>query len=185
MSDAPTQPGYHPVAKVLHWTMVVLLAAQFVLGYAIDREDDLLRWVVDAWLAGEEEQLLRVHAFLGLALLLLATLRVLWRSAAGLPPWAPGLSDRERRVAHHVERILYGMMFLIPVTGLALVLFSGEDWNVGARGWRAPFDWVDDDLLLGAHIATHLTFFAALGVHVGMVLKHQLIDRDGLLRRML
>lgn len=185
MPEATQEAGYHFVAKVLHWTMFVVLAAQFVVGYAIDREDDLLAWAVDAWLAGEEEQLLGVHAGLGLVLLLLAVFRVLWRSAAGLPPWAPGLSDRERRVVHHVERILYATMFLIPLTGLALVLLSGEDWNVGAQGWRAPLDWVDDDLLLGTHIATHLTFFTALAVHVGMVLKHQFIDRDRLLRRML
>jgi cytochrome b561 len=146
MSDATNEAEYQLVAKVLHWTMFVFLAAQFVLGYAIDREDDLLEWVVDAWLAGEEEQLLGVHAGLGLALLLLAILRELWRSAAGLPPWAPGLSDRERRVVPYVERILYGTMFLIPLTGLTLVLFSGEDWNVGAQGWRAPFDWVVADL---------------------------------------
>ncbi len=40
------------------------------------------------------------------------------------------------------------------------------------------------DDLLGLHIASHLAFFAALAVHVGMVLRHQLVVRDGLLRRM-
>jgi len=49
----------------------------------------------------------------------------------------------------------------------------------------APLELVDDDVLLAAHIATHLVFFAALAVHVGLVLKHQLVDRDGLLKRML
>jgi cytochrome b561 len=43
---------------------------------------------------------------------------------------------------------------------------------------------LDDDLLLGAHIATHLTLFVALVVHVGLVLKHQFVDRDRLLNRM-
>jgi cytochrome b561 len=44
---------------------------------------------------------------------------------------------------------------------------------------------VDDDILLGAHILTHVAFFLAFAVHVGLVLKHQFVDRDNLLRRML
>lgn len=76
-------------------------------------------------------------------------------------------------------------MFLIPLTGLALLLVSGEDWDLGTREWQAPLELADDDVLLGAHIATHLAFFAAFATHVGLVLKHQFIDRDALLRRML
>lgn len=77
------------------------------------------------------------------------------------------------------------MMFLIPFTGLALALVSGEDWDLGGREWEAPYEGADDDVLLWAHIATHVTFLTAFTVHVGLVLKHQLIDRDRLLRRML
>jgi cytochrome b561 len=61
-------------------------------------------------------------------------------------------------------RVLYLSLFLIPLTGLSLLLIS-------------------DDLLF-AHIATHVLFFAALAAHLGLVLKHQFIDRDNLLGRM-
>lgn len=175
---------YHLVARILHWTMLIALLAQFVLGYGIDRADDLLEWPVDRWFAGEEDVLV-VHVGLGLVILLLATVRLLWRRAAGLPPWAPGLSELERRISHRVEQVLYAAMFLIPLTGIALVLLSGDDWELGQRQWRAPVELLDDDVLLGAHIAAHVAFLAALAAHVGMVLKHQLVDRDGLLRRML
>jgi cytochrome b561 len=46
-------------------------------------------------------------------------------------------------------------------------------------------DLADDDTLLTAHVTTHLVFFVVLAVHVGLVLKHQLVDRDHLLNRML
>jgi hypothetical protein len=42
---------------------------------------------------------------------------------------------------------------------------------------------VSDDLLF-LHVVTHIAFFAALAAHVGLVLKHQLIDGDRLLHRM-
>lgn len=178
-------PGYPVGTKILHWAMVVALSIQFVLGYAIDRADDLLEWFVDGWLGGQEDRLVLMHVGIGLIIISLAIVRVVWRRTVGLPPWAPGLSELERRIAHRVEQVLYWLMFLIPLTGLALVLVSGEDWDLGRGQWQAPVEWLDDDVLLGAHIASHLTFFAALAIHVGLVLKHQFIDRDHLLRRML
>lgn len=186
----PTPPGgadvgHHPLTRLLHWTMAGLIGLQFVVGYSLERADDLLEPVVDAWLGGEDDLLVGVHALIGVAILLVALVRVTWRRVAGLPPWAPGLSALERRLAHRVEQILYAMMFLIPVSGLALVLVSGEDWDLGRRTWQAPVELADDDVLLAVHIATHVTFLATLTVHVGMVLKHQLVDRDRLLRRML
>jgi cytochrome b561 len=184
MAD-PTGPArYHPVARLLHWTMLVAIGAQFLLGYGIDRADDLFEWVVEWRFAGEDDALVFLHVGLGMLILLLATVRLLWRLLAGLPPWAPELSEQERRVAHRVEQVLYAAMFLIPLTGIALVVLAGEDWQFGRWALRAPVELVDDDVLLGVHIATHVAFLAALTVHVGMVLKHQVIDRDRLLRRM-
>jgi cytochrome b561 len=46
-------------------------------------------------------------------------------------------------------------------------------------------DLADDDTLLTAHVTTHVVFFCVLALHVGLVLKHQLVDRDRLLGRML
>ena len=185
MSSATERSGYGLVAKILHWAMFLGLLAQFVVGYAMERADDLLASPVDRWLGGEQDRLLAAHVAIGIGILALAIVRVAWRRMAGLPPWAPGLSARERRIEQRVEQVLYWLMFLIPLTGLALVLVSGEDWERGRREWQAPFEWADDDVLLGAHITTHLTFLAAFAVHVGLVLKHQIIDRDRLLRRML
>ena len=176
--------GYGLVTKLLHWATVVVLAAQFVVGYAMTRADDVIEPFAERWLGGEDN-LLGVHVALGVGILVLAAVRLLWRAGTPLPEWADGLSPTERRVAHVVERLLYATLVLIPVTGLALVLASGEDWELGNREWVAPFELADDDVLLGAHIATHLTFFAALAVHVGLVLKHQLVDRDRILERML
>ena len=43
---------------------------------------------------------------------------------------------------------------------------------------------VSDDAV-ALHVASHIAFFCAVAAHLGLVLKHQLIDRDRLLRRML
>ena len=82
-----------------------------------------------------------------------------------MPPWAPGLSKTERTVAHWTERALYLLLFTIPLTGLWLVLISDD--------------------AVGVHVASHIAFFVVVAAHIGLVLKHQLIDRDRLLRRMI
>jgi cytochrome b561 len=72
VSLKPDERGYGTVVKVLHWTtMLLALAAQFAVGYSMDRGEHLLEWAVDRWLDGEEEALLPVHVALGLLILAL------------------------------------------------------------------------------------------------------------------
>ena len=178
--------GYGVVTKALHWATVVLLAAQFTVGYALTGADAPLEWAIDRWLGGDEEGLLWVHVGLGLSLLVVAAVRTAWRVTTPLPPWAEVLSARERRVASLVERVLYWLLWLIPASGLALLLLGGEDWELaGGSEFPSPFELVDDDVVLAAHVATHVAFFATLALHVGLVLRHTVVSRDGLLRRML
>jgi cytochrome b561 len=177
--------GYGLVTKSLHWITVLALVAQFTIGYSMVRFDDLGEALADRWLGGEEERLLTVHVALGVSILVLALVRVSWRRLTPLPPWAEGLSETERRVESRLEQALYLMLLLIPLTGLSLIFLTGENWEIGGREWPSPVELADFDTLLTAHIVTHVLFFLVLAVHVGLVLKHQLIDRDRLLNRML
>jgi cytochrome b561 len=106
-----------------------------------------------------------VHVLLGLLVLALAASRVVWRRTAGLPPWADGLSESERTLAHWTEKVLLSLLFVMPLSGLLIVVVSYD--------------------LLPLHIAAHIAFFVAIAAHLGLVLKHQLVDRDRLVARML
>jgi cytochrome b561 len=112
------------------------------------------------------DHLLTVHVILGSLILTLAVIRLAWRLTTPLPPWAETLSPGERTFAHWTERALYVLMFAIPITGLWLIL-------------------ADDDELRTPHVLSHIAFSVVFVLHVGLVLKHQLLDRDRLLRRML
>lgn len=174
----PRARAYGAVARSLHWLTVVALGAQFTIGYALDTGGQGRgrgrgrgggsgrgrgRGGEDLDVFGDA--LLTAHVALGLTILALALARLWWRRRHGLPPWAESLSTPERTLAHWTERALYTLLLLIPLTGLWLVVVS------------------DDALAL--HVASHVAFFVALAAHVGLVLKHQLVDRDGLLWRML
>jgi cytochrome b561 len=111
----------------------------------------------DDSLLGHGWDLVATHVALGLVILLLGVVRVVWRRASGLPPWARALSAGDRRLMVLVERTLLSLLFVIPATGLALVL--GDD------------DW------LALHVAAHIAFFVALTIHVGIVLRRGLLPR--------
>jgi cytochrome b561 len=107
-----------------------------------------------------------IHVLLGLSIMTLGLVRVAWRIATPLPPWAPYLRQGERRLEAALENLMLTLLFVVPATGLLLVA-SGED------------DW------LPAHIVAQLVLLALIAVHVGLVLSHTVVRRDGQLRRML
>ena len=79
------------------------------------------------------------------------------------------------------------LMLAIPLSGLALAVAAERPLPfVGELEISDALDDSDvEDVFEGGHIATHLAFFAAFTLHIGLVIKHQLLDRDGLLRRIL
>jgi cytochrome b561 len=178
-SESAQRPpgGYSTVTKAMHWLTVAALVAQFIVGYSLDvggrgrgrgrgegRGRGRGRGGDDLDVFGDDT-VLTVHVVLGASILVLATVRLAWRMHSELPPWAAGLSAMERTIAHWTERALYVLLFAIPLSGLSLVLISDD--------------------ALPVHVASHIAFFVVVAGHVGLVLKHQLLDRDDLLRRML
>ncbi|MFC7494988.1 MULTISPECIES: cytochrome b/b6 domain-containing protein [unclassified Nocardioides] len=98
-----------------------------------------------------------LHVLLGLLLIVLGATRVLWRRLTPLPPWDSRLTTTDQRIVHATEVALLTLLFVVPLTGLALV--AGEDD------------------LLPLHIAAHVGFFLALGAHLTMVLGRRLLPR--------
>jgi cytochrome b561 len=80
------------------------------------------------------------------------------------PPWAPFLRAAERRLESVLEKLLLTLLFVVPATGLLLI--AGES------------EW------LAIHIVAQLVLLAVIAVHVGLVLSHTVVKRDGQLWRM-
>jgi cytochrome b561 len=171
----PRRAGYRPSQKLLHWLTVLALAAQLAVGYLMDADDSghgrgrgrgrggesgrgRGRGGESGGYLDDPDTLVKVHVVLGLAILVLAAARLVVRRVAGLPPWAEQLSPAQRRLAHWTERVLLTTLFVIPLSGLALVL-SG------------------DDDLLWLHVAGHVAFFVALAAHLSTNLRPQVLRR--------
>jgi cytochrome b561 len=90
-----------------------------------ERADDALGTAWDDLWSGDlfanGVSLSELHVLLGLSILAMAVLRLVWRRAGGLPPWATALNAVERFLEAWVEKGLLLLLFVIPVTGLLMV----------------------------------------------------------------
>jgi len=106
-----------------------------------------------------------LHVVLGLSIMLLGLFRVLWRARTPLPPWADYLGPGERRLQSLLEKVLLTLLFVVPGTGLLLV--------VGSNDW------------LPVHVTAQVLLLGVIALHVGLALKHTVVRRHRHLARML
>src|SRR3954469_24254955 len=91
------------------------------------REDDYVSAAFSGDVMKDGLSLPEVHVLLGLSIMLLGVLRVLWRATTPLPRWSPFLKAEERRLESVLEKLLLPLLFVVPATGLLLVV-GESDW---------------------------------------------------------
>lgn len=171
-------PRYDRFAVLLHWLVAVLIIAAFALG------------VVMVDIPGITPTKLKYfswHKWLGVTVLALVALRLLWRLWRGAPP-AVDMPVWQRRASVLTHVLLYVLMFAVPLSGYFYSLAAGVPVvYLGVLPLPEPIgaDPALKPVLKQLHLALVYTMLAFVIIHVLAVLKHQLIDRDGLLRRML
>ena len=171
------------ISQLFHWSVAALFVFEYVVANLMLRikAGETLLGITQGWLYNW-------HKSIGLILLLLALARIVWRKAAALPDWAPTLTPAERRTTAWLEKALYGCMILMPLSGYLFVMAGGFGVKLfGVYNLPNPIGevaWLATASRL-LHVLTSYGIVLALGAHLGLVLRHQLVLRDGLLRRML
>ncbi|AOI98899.1 MULTISPECIES: cytochrome b [Burkholderia] len=176
----PASPArYAHTAIALHWLIALLIVCGFALG-----------WVMTD-IPGFTPTKLKYfswHKWIGVTVFALAVVRVLWR-ATHLPPPLPGDTPAwQRAVSHGVHMLLYVLMIVIPVTGY--LYSSASNIPVVYLGIVPLPRLIDPDPALKEtfktlHVSLNYILLSLVAMHVLAALKHQLLDRDGLLSRML
>ncbi len=168
---------YGAVAQALHWLVVVMLAVQVTLGTIAE----------DLPVGLERLVMMSRHKSFGITILAIAVLRLVWRLFHRPPP-EPPMPAWQLRAAGLVHWGLYALLFALPLTGWLMSSASNRpvSWFglVQLPDFVAPDEGVKDFF----HEAHHLCIYALyvlVAIHVLAALKHQFIDRDGLIRRML
>ena len=131
--------------------------------------------------------LYNAHKWAGVLILTLAALRLWWRLVRR-PPELPAMPSWQHAAAKASHAAMYLLFFAVPLMGWAYSSAAG--FPVVLFGVLPLPDWVPKDRDLAQALKPwHGRLAWLLGalvlVHVAAVCKHQWIDRDGLLHRML
>jgi cytochrome b561 len=177
MSNTMKTQRYDRLAMSLHWLIALLLIPMLFAGEELMENE------------GSGTFLPSVHVSIGLAVLVLSLIRLGWRFAHPAPPPPAGTAAWELTAARIAHALFYVLMIGLPVTGwLGLPHFLWEEPSLAgltAFGLAVP---VAPELGVPAgalHNIGSKVAIALLILHVAAALKHQFINRDEVLARML
>jgi cytochrome b561 len=136
---------------------------------------------------GNYHRLVAIHRPLGIMILILAVIRLVNRMFTTLPPFPPTMSQRERFLASASERLLYTLMFALPLVGWGML--SAGHYPIVMFGLVhlppiLPANPTLYAILRKTHTILAYFLFVIFLLHLGAVWFHTLIVRDRLLNRM-
>jgi cytochrome b561 len=194
----PNEPSrYGAVSQWLHWTTVALVIVLIVMGKAGDIEADEPDNLMFFW-----------HSSLGVLVFVLALARIVWYFAGPHPPFPESMSRSARGLARAVHVSLYALLLALPLSGWLVTSTEGVAapvFGVGSlpslnvhrlsgvpvtsvtegSSVRAQENEGREDAFKEIHEVLGNILLVLASLHVLAALKHQFIDRDDVLARML
>jgi len=164
-------------ARILHWLMAAMILAMLFIGVGMV-----------ASVSERHEWLLRIHKPLGIAILLLAVVRLAVRLRHPPPPLPADLPMLQKLAAHASHWLLYALMIAMPLVGWAMLSAGGYPVMLGASlrlPAILPASATAFAILRHLHGWLALLLFLTFLAHLGAALYHGLIRRDGVLASML
>ncbi len=135
---------------------------------------------------GNYHRFVALHRPLGIAILILAIIRLINRKFSTLPPFPPTMSPLERLAASWSERLLYALMIALPLVGWGM-LSAGHYPIVMFGPVHLPPILPANPMLYiflrRTHTVLAYLLFLTFLAHLGAVLFHTLVIRDRLLDR--
>lgn len=178
MSMTNTASRYGYVNITLHWAMALLIIGMLILGF----------YMADLPRSLEKLSLIGWHKSFGVLILMLVIIRALWRFANIAPVYADNMPTWQKLTAHGMHYILYGFMFVMPLTGW--LMSSAAGLPVSFFGLFTLPNLVSPNpvwkyYFFQVHGTCALVLIALICVHVLAALKHHFWDKDDILKRML
>jgi cytochrome b561 len=172
-----TSARWGSVAQLLHWTIVLLIIVQFVLGYRAH------------WATGFAKLTSVVpHKSWGITILARVLIRLVWRLMNPTPLLPDTLKPWERFAAHVTHYGLYFLLFAMPLVGW--IASSARSFPVSWFGLVQLPDLIGPnrplyDTLMACHYWMSWLLVGIAALHIAAALKHHFVLKDTVLRRML
>ena len=171
---------YNAVAMGLHWIIALLMIPMLFFG------EELME--VEGGTGGT--LLPTIHVSAGIAILVLTVLRLIWRVVNPPPPAPLTMAGWERTAAAATHVLFYVLMIALPLSGWLLVpdFLRDEPGMAGLSFFGVlPIQEGNEegDAVPQLRNAGPCPFVTLVILHVAAALKHPLINRDDVMRRML
>lgn len=175
MSQAPAPLRYDALARSMHWASALLIVAAFVMGLTIDALPKEMR-----------PAYLNAHALAGIAILVLAFVRLGWRAGHPAPPPPVGTTSLGALAIKLGHGVLYLFMIAVPLIGFAPLFTRGRGVDFGLFQIASPIPvtkpWIG--LTTEIHEIAAYALIALAAGHVAAAFYHQFALKDGVLSRM-
>lgn len=166
---------FNLLARVLHWSMAVMILAMLFIGVTMVASLHLRPLLID------------LHRPLGVAIGVLALLRLYNRLRHRPPPLPADLPAWQATAARLSHWLLYALMLAMPLIGWAMLSAGGYP-IVFWQGLHLPPIVPHTPLLYAALRTAHgvlaYVLFATVLAHVGAALFHLWVRRDGVFQAM-
>ncbi len=177
---------YTQTAILLHWLIALVIVVNFALAFIAEA-------------VAEGASIMLLHKSLGISLIGLILMRILWRATHRPPAYPSRYAAWERGLANAVHGALYLVMLAVPIAGYLVD-------NSGRRATSLSLDifgvipipripaLVEMEPLAKAELHHLFEEIHELGawvlvalvlLHIAGALKHQLIDREPAIQRIL
>ena len=166
---------FSALQRALHWVMAICILAMLFIGVGMV-----------STFGAKYLTLVSIHKPLGIAILVLALLRLIVRFRNGAPPLPSNMPEPMKLAARVSHIAFYVLMIAMPVIGWAML--SAADFPVVIAGMHLPAivspNAALHSTLWNAHKLLAFGFFALILVHLAAGLFHALVRRDGVFEAM-
>jgi cytochrome b561 len=162
---------FNPLQRTLHWLMAICILAMLFIGVGMV-----------STVASDYLTLVNIHKPLGIAILVLALIRLVVRLRYGAPPLPLDLPEPMKLAAYLSHYALYALMIAMPLIGWAMLSAAEYPVVLWPAVWLPrimPLNPSLHTLLWNAHFYLAFLFFALILMHLAAALFHGLIRRDG------
>jgi cytochrome b561 len=179
---------YTRTAIALHWLIAIAVITNVALALIWPYlADDSVRPVVDT------------HKSIGVTVLGLAIMRLLWRYGHRPPPVPASHARWEVTTSRITHALLYVLIFAMPLTGW-IMDSAWKDAATHPMAWFGMFQWPRIGFIMHldpavreqvhsvfgeAHELLAYLLYLLVALHIAGALKHQLLDGERELQRML
>jgi len=154
----------------------------------------VVNWTLGIWMTGlgtlqEKFVPYQWHKSIGITVFALAVLRLIWRQANPIPALPSELPKWERHAAAVGHSLLYVLLLLVPLAGFLMASASPYDLPTLWFGLPMPDPLGPSEqseaFFKQLHEAGANLLALTVAIHVLAALKHHLVDRNGVLTRMI